>query len=339
MALSTTMYDALIVGSGPAGLSVALGLSRTHRRAAVFTKPDGAGFRNEGAAEMHNVISRDGIPPTEFRSIAKEQIMRYGTVDFINAEIVGMHKASMEGEGSMETFQVTASDGRRWTGRKLALAMGSVEVFPDIEGYKENWPENIFQCFFCDGDERSHLPGGILTFPNPMYAHMAQMMHLLVTETSGPVTVFTDGPVPDNEAMSAAMQKIEALKCKVETGKIIRLVPATGPDVGVTVVIEGGKEYKMGYLGHKPHTVVAGADMVRKLGVEIEDHPIMGQNIKVVDPLCSTNVRGVFVAGDAGTPMKAVANAIGSGATVAAGIVQQLIAEDMEILLAKKSSA
>ncbi|RLL94552.1 hypothetical protein CFD26_102052 [Aspergillus turcosus] len=321
MALSTTLYDALIVGAGPAGLSVALGLSRTHRRAAVFTKPDGAGFRNEGAAEMHNVISRDGIPPAEFRSVAKEQIMRYGTVDFIEAEIVDMHKVSTEGEGSMETFQVTASDGRQWTGRKLALAMGSVEVFPDIEGYKENWPENIFQCFFCDGHERSHLPGGVLTFPNPMYAHMAQMMQLLVTPTSGPVTVFTDGPVPDNEAMSAAMQKVEALECKVETGKIIRLVPATEPDVGVTVVVDGGKEYKMGYLGHKPPTVVAGAEMVRKLGIEIEDHPIMGQNIKVVDPLCSTNVKGVFVAGDAGTPMKAVANAIGSVKRFGSGMV------------------
>jgi thioredoxin reductase len=143
MALSTTLYDALIVGAGPAGLSVALGLSRTHRRAAVFTKPDGAGFRNEGAAEMHNVISRDGIAPAEFRSIAKEQITRYGTVDFIEAEIVDMNKVSAESEGSLEAFQVTASDGQQWTGRKLALAMGSVEVFPDIEGYKENWPENM----------------------------------------------------------------------------------------------------------------------------------------------------------------------------------------------------
>lgn len=142
MALSTSLYDALIVGAGPAGLSVALGLSRTHRRAAVFTTPDGAGFRNESAAEMHNVISRDGISPAEFRSIAKEQIMRYGTVDFIDAEIVHMLKVS-GGEGPMETFQVTASDGRHWTGRKLALAVGSVEVFPDIEGYKENWPQNM----------------------------------------------------------------------------------------------------------------------------------------------------------------------------------------------------
>jgi pyruvate/2-oxoglutarate dehydrogenase complex dihydrolipoamide dehydrogenase (E3) component len=186
-----------------------------------------------------------------------------------------------------------------------------------------------------------------------MYAHLAQMMHLLVTPTSGPVTIFTDGPVADDEAMKAAMEKVNALQCKVETTKIVRLVPLPAPDVGVRVVLEGGKEYKMGYLAHKPRTILAGLDMMTGLGVEIEDDPILGQSVQV-DQLFSTNVRGVFAAGDAATPMKVVANAMGSGklsspvlfhadqyilgSTVAAGIVQQLVAEDMELLLAEKKT-
>jgi thioredoxin reductase len=116
--------------------------------------------------------------------------------------------------------------------------------------------------------------------------------------------------------MQAALEKVRALNFNVETGKIIRLVPAVEPDVGVTVVVEGGKEYKLGYLGHKPYTVLAGKDMITKLGVETEDNPVMGESVKTVDPLGSTNIKGVFVAGDAGTPMKAVANAIGSGAFI-----------------------
>jgi hypothetical protein len=145
-----------------------------------------------------------------------------------------------------------------------------------------------------------------------MYAHLAQMMHLLVTPTSGPVTVFTDGPVPEDEAMKAAMEKVDALQCNIETEKILRLVPIPEPDMGVRVVLEGGKEYIMGYLAHKPRTVLAGLDMITQLGVEIEDDPILGQSVKV-DQLFSTNVRGLFIAGDAATPMKVVANAMGSG--------------------------
>ncbi|KAF7173844.1 hypothetical protein CNMCM6106_007946 [Aspergillus hiratsukae] len=331
MATPTSTYDALIVGSGPAGLSIALGLSRIHRRAAIFTKPGGAGFRNEAAHEMHNVLSRDSTPPEAFRRIATEEIKKYGTVEFIEAEIVAMQQSQTDSH----TFRVTAADGRSWQGRKLALAMGCIDVFPEIEGYAENWPQNIFQCLFCDGHERSHLPGGILTFPQPMYAHMAQMMHLLVTPTSGPVTVFTDGPVAEDEAMKAAVEKLNALQCRIETARILRLVAVPAPDTGVRVLLEGGREYKMGYLGHRPRTVLAGLDMITQLGIEIEDDPILGQSVKT-DPLFSTNVPGVFVAGDAATPMKVVANAMGSGSTVAAGIVQQLVAEDMDILLAEK---
>ncbi|KAL4886419.1 thioredoxin reductase glit [Aspergillus karnatakaensis] len=334
MSAPETLYDALIIGSGPAGLSVALGLSRTHRRAAVFTKPNGAGFRNEGAHEIHNVITRDGFAPDEFRRIAREQIEKYGTTDFIEADIVDVEKADAA-PGTPSYFTVKSHDGNVWKGRKLALAMGSIETLPDIEGYKENWPHNIFQCLFCDGHERSNLPGGILTFPNPMYTHMAQMMTLIATPTSGPVTVFTDGPVPEVEAMQKALSQIKALNCTIETGKVVKLVAAQAPDVGVTVVLEGGKEVKMGYLGHKPATVLAGRELLTKLGVEIEENPMLGPNLKVVDPTFSTTVKGVFVAGDAATPLKAAANAMSSGSTAAAGIVQQILMEDMELLMAE----
>jgi thioredoxin reductase len=135
--MATSPYDALIVGSGPAGLSVALGLSRIHRRAAIFTKPGGAGFRNEGVDAMHMVLSRDSTPPEEFRRIATEEIKKYGTVEFIEAEIVAMQQIASH------SFRVTAADGRSWEGRKLALAMGVIDVFPEIEGYAENWPQNM----------------------------------------------------------------------------------------------------------------------------------------------------------------------------------------------------
>jgi hypothetical protein len=100
------------------------------------------GFRNEGAAGMHNVISRDGTPSAEFRPTAVEQIQKYGTIDFIEADIVDI-KRNEGGSGSLVSFDVVASDGRAWSGRKLALAMRSVEVFPYIEGYRENWPQNM----------------------------------------------------------------------------------------------------------------------------------------------------------------------------------------------------
>jgi len=131
------LYDALIVGAGPAGLSAALGLCRLHRTTAVFSNGQ---FRNEGVHAMHNVASRDGEKPVEFRGTTREQILRYGLTDFFDAKIV---KMSAENVDAFTGFEVRDQEGRTWKGRKLILTMGSKELLPPIPGYAENWPDNM----------------------------------------------------------------------------------------------------------------------------------------------------------------------------------------------------
>jgi glycine/D-amino acid oxidase-like deaminating enzyme len=58
------MYDALIAGGGPAGLSVALLLGRSRRSVLVC---DADQPRNGAAAAAHSFLTRDGVPPAELR--------------------------------------------------------------------------------------------------------------------------------------------------------------------------------------------------------------------------------------------------------------------------------
>jgi len=127
---------------------------------------------------------------------------------------------------------------------------------------------------------------------------------------SSTVTIFTDGPPSKDAAICQALEDATALDLKVEERKIKRLEPAG--ELGVDVVLEDEEKVYMGFLVHKPVTTPVADDIVESLGIEIEQS-LMGKNIKSSRPWCSTNVKGVFVAGDAGTPITNVLNAMASG--------------------------
>src|SRR5687767_11624434 len=79
------MYDVIIVGAGPAGLSAALMLGRCRRSVVVF---DAGQPRNGASQAMHGFLTRDGIPPRQFLRLAREELRRYDTVSVRDARVV-----------------------------------------------------------------------------------------------------------------------------------------------------------------------------------------------------------------------------------------------------------
>lgn len=129
------LFDALIIGGGPAGLGAVLALSRVCRTVALF---DSHEYRNEQASMMHNVICHDGEKPGHFRTAAMEQMTdKYNTITSIDTEITGVKHVI--DDGKCPYFQIEDHKGLVWSGRKLILASGVKDVLPDIEGYKELW--------------------------------------------------------------------------------------------------------------------------------------------------------------------------------------------------------
>jgi thioredoxin reductase len=146
------MFDVIIAGGGPAGLSAALVLGRARRRVLMC---DSGEPRNAVTGAMHGFLSRDGLDPAELRRIAGEELRRYPTVEQRSGTI-----ATAQSEGGR--FAVTLAGGAEEVAAKLVLATGLVDGLPAIPGLEPLWGRAAFHCAYCDAFERSDQPLAVI---------------------------------------------------------------------------------------------------------------------------------------------------------------------------------
>src|ERR1044072_4052146 len=74
------VWDVVVAGAGPAGLSAALVLGRARRRVLLC---DTGTPRSWASKEMHAYLSRDGMPPQEFLALGRREVRRYPGVRYL----------------------------------------------------------------------------------------------------------------------------------------------------------------------------------------------------------------------------------------------------------------
>lgn len=175
-------------------------------------------------------------------------------------------------------------------------------------------PAHSFHFLFCHGfEERGAkragvLASGLLT-ASSMILHMARMAANLAEH----VTIYCHG----NEELTAKFEKdLETKDVTVEPRKVTA-VEKSGD--GLRVYFEDGGFAEERFLANAPSIRLNGS-FHEQLGLGVE--PI--GFIKAEPPFNETAIPGVFVAGDCGTMLKAVPQAIAMGSLAAGGLVAQL---------------
>ncbi|CAN5535111.1 hypothetical protein BH23ACI1_BH23ACI1_29070 [soil metagenome] len=299
------MYDVVIVGGGPAGLSAALMLGRCRRSVLVC---DTGRPRNAASHAMHGYLSRDGMSPREFLAVARQQLQPYLTVEMRDVEV----KAAECRPDA--TFDVTLAGGERVTSRKLLLATGVSDNVPQISGIDSLYGRSVFHCPYCDAWEVSGEPIAI-------YGRGERGVGLSLTLTvwSRDLVLCTDGP---SEIDPADRDRLARNGIAVREERIARL---DGHDGALSaVVFESGESLPRRALffttGQSQRSALA-----VKLGCELSDKGTVRTG-----KYESTHLPGLFVCGDASRAVQWVIVAASEGAEAAFAINSDLLREDLK---------
>lgn len=134
------MYDVLIIGSGPAGLSAAIYGKRALLDLAVIEKDYMGTGQIAVTEQVDNYPGLPGISGYDLGEKLRSHAEQLGT-EFIEAEVTGLEK-------SADGWQVALSGGKTETARAVIYAAGASHRKPGVPGDDK---QRISYCAVCDG--------------------------------------------------------------------------------------------------------------------------------------------------------------------------------------------
>jgi thioredoxin reductase len=292
-------YDVLVVGAGPAGLNAGLVLGRMRRRVLVVDTDAPA---HAVSRAVHGFLAQDGTPPSDLRRVGRQQLGPYTTVEVRNVSARAARKLDDD------TFALELADGSCVTGRRLLLAHGMHYRLPAVTGLAELWGTNVFHCPYCHGWEVQDQPLAV-------YGSGERAVHqaLLLTSLSDDVAVFCDSPT----AFSVEQERqLVAAGVDVRTEHVLRIDKR---DDGMHIVLQEHSPVARDALFIQPQLALT-SDIAVTLGAVLTDTGTVA-----IDPTGQSSVPGLYIAGDAATPVQSIAVATGSGARAAYAINASLL--------------
>lgn len=298
----TGILDVLIIGGSYAGLSAAMALGRSMRKVLII---DSGRPCNRQTPHSHNFITRDGETPAAIAAIAKEQVLQYPTVSWLDGKATAAVKKEFY-------FEVETASGAVYWSRKILFATGIRDIMPEMEGFAESWGISVLHCPYCHGYEIRHRKLGIIG-NGDMGFHLASLIH----NWSRDLTIFTNGAADFSPEQLA---KIKSHNIEIEEGVLDKLEHKNGY-LAAVLLKEGSRHTKDALFARVPfaqHSTLPVA-----LGCATDE-----QGYIKTDEFKKTSVAGVFAAGDNTTMMRAVSNAVAAGAMAGSMINKELIDED-----------
>jgi thioredoxin reductase len=296
------MYDCIIIGGGPAGLSAALTLGRSCRKTHII---DDKNPRSQVTRFSHGFLTRDGVLPKEFRNLAQQELANYPSVSIETDLVVDVHNRS----GS---FEIVTNSGDHFSTKKLLFATGLKDILPKIEGLKSVYGISAFICPYCDGWEFREQPIAIIG-SKLADIHFVKALH----GWSRDIILFTNGPAHmEKSQIDRFLEKNipiyeEKIKCIEHDDGILQ-----------SVLLEDGARISRKAIFFNPEVRQASL-LPQKLGVGLNDLQLF-----ITEEDGKTNIDGLYIAGDSRNHLHQIIHAASDGAKAAVSINMELLKEE-----------
>ena len=256
------MFDAVIIGAGPAGISAGLYLKRANKNVLIL-------YHGESQLEKaHKIDNFYGFP----LGITGKDLYINGINQAVNLgiEVKDLEVLSIQMNEKME-YTIRTSE-EEFNSKVVILATGNKKLRPNIKGVKEFEGSGVSYCAICDGF--FYRKKNVVVIGSGTYAISEATELKNVTPN---VTILTNGlELKGTTDIPIITKEIKEI---VGEGKVsgVKFMDDTTLDVN-------GVFIALGEAG--------GADFAKKLGIYMEKDNI------VVDENMRTNIPGVYACGN-----------------------------------------
>ena len=293
------MYDVIVVGGGPAGMTAALYAQRNGKSALVIEK-NGFGGQITHSPKVENYPGTLSMSGNEFADKTLEQILAQGAEIEIDC---------VTGIKDMGEYKIVETEEGSFEGKTVVIATGVKHRMLGLEGEEDMVGEGISFCAVCDGDfyagKTVAVAGG---------GNSALQEAILLAEKCKEVIMLQDLPKFTGEAkLQEVLFARDNVRAMTEV-KINRLITEGGELRGLE--IESRRD------GHSQEISCDGLFVA--IGLIPENEPfkelaeLNNYGYFDSDEQCLTKTQGIFVAGDCRSKfVRQVTTAVADGATAA----------------------
>ena len=279
------MYDLIIIGAGPAGISASLYAKRSNLNVLVLYH----GKSNlQSASQIDNYYGF-------INGVSGEELYNNGIDQAKNIGVEVKEEETLNITYLKETFEVTTTLEKYET-KTIIIATGNKKLRPNIPGIKEFEGKGISYCAICDGFFYKNKNVAVIGNGNYAINEARELSHM-----ADKVTILTNG-----------LEAAEQSEFEINTKNIKEI---TGDKRVENIIFEDGEILQIDgvfiALGE-----AGGSDFAKKLGLFMD-----ADNIKVNEKM-ETNIPGIYACGNITGGLLQISKAVYEGAIAGLQVVQ-----------------